>query len=186
MSNETKPVGEQSIQEQYAEMGKLKAQSKKMSTKIKTHLKKHKVKYMVAGGVVVGTGLGVLGYKIYSDCKFDELKESVDSLTAEIGDIINSSSNTTGDISAAENAIIEVSMGNITNITQVVRSGHAGDVIKCVDTGEEWSSKNKAVKAIGVSWTTLLKHLNGEIEDINGNVYIKLGSFNADEQPIAS
>ena len=128
--------------------------------KVKGHFKRHRNVYIAGGvGLTVGLSLGIM----YGD----KVKSGLSVLNINIG---------------KDNSIVN----NITQITQVSRSGHAGNVIRCNETGEEWSSQNKALKALKISNTKLKKHLDGITTDIDGKTFTKLGSFNADEQPIVS
>lgn len=159
-------------------------EKKTVGQKVKGHFKKYKVKYVIAGGVVVGAGLGAFGYKLYSDRKFDEFKDRVDGLTVEIGDLINSSTNTTGDISAAENAVVNVSMGN--NILQIIkeanRRGHAGTIVTSLDDPDlVLYSYQEAADYFGVSKTTIANACKGKTALVKGHRLIKLGTLNADE-----
>lgn len=150
MSNETKPVGEQSIQEQYAEMGKLKAQSKKMSTKIKTHLKKHKEAYIV-GGVSLTVGVGV-GYFLHKHGYENDA-------------IVNN----------IQNVVSPVFNNTNTNTNTVNFGGYSRKLVKCVDTGQIWESVKDASAAAGVQPAVMSRHLNGHSNDIKGKLYEIIG-----------
>jgi len=64
-----------------------------------------------------------------------------------------------------------------TNIvtTQLVRRGHPGNIIKCVDTGEMFASQNRAAQATGIHPFELYRHLAGQIDTAGGMRFVKLG-----------
>lgn len=150
MSKETELTGGQSIQEQYAEMGRLKAQSKKMSTKIKTHLKKHKEAYIVGGvvGVVALSTGAYLGNK----------------------GIVN--------VQLFNSGTVNQQLHIDKSINILTRRGHAGNVVKCVETGEVFASQNRASIVYDIAPSELSKHLRGLSGDVNGLHFEKLDTFN--------
>lgn len=163
MSNETKPVGEQSIQEQYAEMGKLKAQSKKMSTKIKTHLKKHKEAYIVGGiGVTVGVGVGYyVRHRLNVDVDFPE----------DIMNVRNSTKMTNASLVSYKPNVTST-VNNVTNIFN--KLGHPGNKIMCNETKELFDSQTQAVKNMGLNPSKLSNHLNGKKATVDGYTFTRM------------
>lgn len=161
MSNETKLVGGQSIQEQYAEMGKLKAQSKKMSTKIKTHLKKHKEAYIV-GGVGLTVGVGV-GYYLHS-----RLGVEVPTVSMDVINTVAPKSTIVGRDNTINNDIDITN--NITNVVNM--GGHVRKIVKRVSDGKLFGSVKEAANDAGVLQPVMSKHLNGKCEHIMGEQYV--------------
>lgn len=64
-----------------------------------------------------------------------------------------------------------------TNIvtTELVRRGHPGFLIKCLETGETFASKTRACDVMNVNHAELNKHLNGAIEAVKGLHFENLG-----------
>ena len=57
----------------------------------------------------------------------------------------------------------------------VQNSGYTHKIVKCLETGEIWESVKAAAEALGVSPSTMSKHLNGHKDHISGMSFIILG-----------
>lgn len=53
-------------------------------------------------------------------------------------------------------------------ITQLVRRGHPGNVVRCVETGEEFASQSRAAELLGISRQAIGECLKGKREHIKG------------------
>lgn len=123
--------------------------------KVKAHIKRNKDKY-ITGGVclAVGATVGVV-------CS-DGIKSKVSSINVILG---------------KDNTI-----NNITIITQqLVRRGHAGNIIKCVETGEIFASQNRAAEALDLKPSKISEFLKGKRDHVNGYTFEKIGDFNSQE-----
>ena len=125
-------------------------EKKTVGQKVKGHFKKHKVKYIVGGTcAVVGVGVGIyLGNK----------------------GIINVQLVNTGEVTQVQN--IDKSINILS------RRGHAGDVIRCLETGETFASQKRAAEVYGVNQGDISKHLKGKKDSVKGMTFEKVGSFN--------
>jgi hypothetical protein len=88
--------------------------------------------------------------------------------------ITNAATNTIGDL--AENATVNIDQ-SMTTIIELVRRGHPGFKIQCVETGETFASIRRAAKVMGVNPGNLSKHLNGEIPHVGGHTFMNLGEM---------
>lgn len=70
-------------------------------------------------------------------------------------------------------------------IQQLIRRGHPGNIIKCVETGEVFASQNRAADALGVSKTALGKHLKGFADSANGYHFELIGEMPSAPIPAA-
>lgn len=124
-------------------------EKKTVGQKMKGHLKKHKGKYIVGGSLAVGVGVGVyLGNK----------------------GIINLQLVNTGAVT--QNQYIDKSINILS------RRGHAGNVVRCIETGETFASQNRAAELLGLSSTKLSRHINGKLENVEGLHFEKIDDFN--------
>ena len=125
-------------------------EEKTIGQKVKGHFKKHKVKYIVGGVCLVAGGtIGVyLGNK----------------------GIINVQLVNTGEVTQVQN--IDKSINILS------RRGHAGDVIRCLETGETFASQKRAAEVYGVNQGDISKHLKGKKDSVKGMTFEKVGSFN--------
>ena len=60
-------------------------------------------------------------------------------------------------------------------ITNLERRGHPGYLVRCLETGEVYSSINRAAKACSVNAGNLCRHLNGHLEHVKGLHFEKIG-----------
>lgn len=118
--------------------------------KIKDHLKRNKKLYFGLGiGVVIG-GVGV--YVGTTKIRVNVTEEAQSSLNyTDVKPLVNVNSPIT-----------------VNNITELVRRGHPGNVIKCLETGEVFASQNRASELLGINKDNLSKHLRGLRDDIGG------------------
>lgn len=128
--------------------------------KIKKHVKDQKTKYLVVGGVVVGAVVG--GTIVYFKLKVDGV------------DVINNATATVGDL--AENATVNIDQ-SMTTIIELVRRGHPGFKIQCVETGETFASVKRAADVLGIARTSLQRHLNGDLPNAGGHTFVNLGEM---------
>lgn len=126
--------------------------------KFKAHFKKHKFKYGVVIGLVVGGTVVYLFAKTRGGANVDVTNKQMVAVNSPI-------------------------TNNITNEYNLPnRRGHAGDIIKCVETGEVFASQRRAAEVMGVNRSELNKHINGLKEDVNGLHFEKKGDYNSDSQ----
>jgi hypothetical protein len=72
--------------------------------------------------------------------------------------------------------IINKIVGDHNSITTyLVRRGHPGFLIKCVETGEVFASQNRAAQVMGVSAQAIARHLKGENPHAGGFTFENLG-----------
>ena len=128
-------------------------EKKTVGQKVKGHFKKHKVKYIVGGTcLVVG---GAVGYYLGNK------------------GIINVQLVNTGSVTQVQN--IDKSINVLT------RRGHAGNVVRCVETGEVFASQNRACDLLGLNRADLSNHLNGLKDEVKGLHFEKIDSFNKED-----
>ena len=128
-------------------------EKKTVGQKVKVHFKKHKVKYIVGGAcLVVG---GAVGYYLGNK------------------GIINVQLVNTG--SVEQHQYIDKSINVLT------RRGHAGNVVRCVETGEMFASQNRAAQLLGLNKFELSKHVRGLQDDVEGLHFEKIDSFNKED-----
>lgn len=60
-------------------------------------------------------------------------------------------------------------------ITYLERRGHPGNIIRCKDTGEVWASQNRCADVMNISRTSLKRHLDGLVENVDGFRFEILG-----------
>ena len=129
--------------------------------KMKSHIKKHKTKYIVGGGITVGVGVGIyIGKRIGLEVDEESIKSKLELTNVAIGK----------DVSITN---------NITYITQLVKRGHAGNVLRCNETGELFASQNRAAEAMGIGKTKLSEYMNGKRTDVDGYTFENLGEMQA-------
>ena len=54
------------------------------------------------------------------------------------------------------------------SMTVLIRRGHPGNIIKCLETGELFASQNRAAAVNGLSASNLSQHLNGKQDAVSG------------------
>lgn len=64
---------------------------------------------------------------------------------------------------------------NLEQTTVLVRRGHPGNVVKCVETGELFASQNRAASALGIDAAGLSRHLQGKNPHVGGLTFENLG-----------
>lgn len=62
-----------------------------------------------------------------------------------------------------------------TSQTIMIRRGHPGNVVRCIQTGELFASQNRAAKVNDVNAGQLAQHLAGKFDSIKGLTFEKLG-----------
>lgn len=118
--------------------------------RIKAHLREHQTVYIVGGVLFVsGVAVGVI-------CS----SNSAQSVTTKVFGNWKSS--------VTVNNIIE---------QQLVRRGHPGFKIRCVQTGEEFASISRAAKMLDVSRKGIQDYLKGEASDVKGLTFQNLGEM---------
>ena len=85
--------------------------------------------------------------------------------------------------------IINVQLVNTGEVTQVqnidksinvlTRRGHAGNMVRCLETGEVFASQNRACDLLGLNRSDLSNHLNGVKDEVKGLHFEKIGDFNS-------
>lgn len=59
--------------------------------------------------------------------------------------------------------------------TTLIRRGHPGNIIKCIETGELFASQNRAADVMGISRSNLGKHLSGLRDNVGGFTFELIG-----------
>jgi len=67
--------------------------------------------------------------------------------------------------------------GKNTVITELVRRGHPGNAIRCIETGEIFASQNRCAEVLGLSRTSLYKYFKGLVNNVNGLTFENLGDI---------
>ena len=127
-----------------------------MNPKIKEHFKKHKTLYISIGCVAVGIGIAVLTGRIMKNLDQRELLvlPRRELLVPDVkGSIVNYGPN---------NGIV----GNVSYIS-ANRQGPPSWVIRCLETGQLYTSQNSAAEALGLNSPDISRHLNGLKEHVN-------------------
>ena len=116
---------------------------------IKTHLKNNRDKYLIGGGALaIGLTVGYFAHPASANQR------------AAVKQFIAWHSPTTI---------------NLEQTTTLVRRGHPGNIIKCVETGELFASQNRAADILGISKTSLSQHLKGKRPSVSGYTFENLG-----------
>lgn len=126
-------------------------EKKTVGQKVKGHFKKHKVKYIVGGAcLVVG---GAVGYYLGNK------------------GIINVQLVNTG--SVEQHLTIDKSINILT------RRGHAGNIVRCMETGETFASQNRAAQLLDINPSELSNHIRGNRDNAGGLHFEKIDDFNS-------
>ena len=121
---------------------------------VSNHFKRHKTLYLTGGVAIVA----VVGTTLYF--KKIVIPREIDThVSASIKNIVIGNHNTVHN----------------TQYTKVIRRGHPGFVVRCVETGELFASQNRAADLLGLDRTALSKHLNGKTEHLNGLHFERVG-----------
>lgn len=116
--------------------------------KAKQHIQDHKNVYLAAGGGLVVGGISVL------------LGTQDVSATIKTTTVLPWKSTVTH---------------NITQTTTLIRRGHPGYVIKCLETGELFASQGRTADVMGISAANLSQHLNGKYPHAGGFTFERMG-----------
>ena len=114
---------------------------------VKDHVKKHK-------GAYIGVGLGVLVGLVTGALATRQIK-------------ISQSANNVGFVWKPTN--------NLEQNILLVRRGHPGNIIKCLETGETFASQNRTAEAMGLNASELSEHVRGLRGDVGGYHFEKIG-----------
>ena len=118
-----------------------------MQKEIKEHFAKYRNVYITAGIVVLASV--VTGLTVYSVSKTDIKPVS-------IGDI-------------HENSNVAVNLGGTLNYTiKSSRKGPPSWVVRCLETGQLYSSQRQAANTLNLDKNNLSKHLNGLTDSVSG------------------
>jgi hypothetical protein len=60
-------------------------------------------------------------------------------------------------------------------IAQLIRRGHPGNIVKCIETGIPYASQNQAAQQNGIDPSIMSRHLNGHLENAGGKHFKLLG-----------
>jgi hypothetical protein len=82
-----------------------------------------------------------------------------------------------GQIAIIDSYKIQILSPTTNNIMQnmMERRGHPGFVVRCVETGEKFSSQNHAASEMNLSGPNLSQHLNGMRNQVGGFTFERLG-----------
>ena len=115
-----------------------------MNDKIKTHWEKYKQTYITVGvGVVVGVTIFIVARKTAPTLNIGK--------SAVVTDV--------------KQFVIK---GDLNYTITSNRQGSPSWVVRCIETGDVFSSQNEAAKTLGINTSILSKQLNGLTESING------------------
>ena len=83
----------------------------------------------------------------------------------------------TGGSNIARQIVIAGKTGNVTqNVTQVlVRRGHPGNIVRCIETGETFASQARAAAVNGIDPSIMSRHLKGTLATAKGLHFENLG-----------
>src|SRR6478735_9319706 len=101
--------------------------------RFKYHLQKNKKSYLIGAGSL---GVGVL----LGASRHAEVKQTIDSFNFKF---------------------FSPTTTTLEQTVLLVRRGHPGNVILCIETGEKFASQNRAAQALGISSSNLSQHLKG-------------------------
>ena len=118
--------------------------------KVKGHFNRNKGKYIIGGFcTVVGVGVGIyMGNK----------------------GMIN--------VQLVNTGVVEQNLTIDKSVNVLTRRGHAGNVVRCVETGETFASQNRAAQLLGLNKFEVSKHIRGLQDDVEGFHFEKIDSFN--------
>lgn len=133
---------------------------------IKKHVQDNK-KYYIIGGVVVGlAAAGAAGYILGTKTSPKDVENFVAPSIKQQGIVV-----------WRPEATLEVTIEAL---------GDPGNIIQDVTTGTIYASQNQAAKALGVTKSTMSRHINGELDFIAGeHQLVKLGKAFVPETPVA-
>jgi hypothetical protein len=129
--------------------------------KVKKHVKDHKVAYIVGGSIIVAG----ITYLIVRDITSSQhIKRGIPVL-AQRGIPVLDESVTNQPIQTA--VFGKAVMNNVSYIS-ANRQGPPSWVIRCVDTGDIFTSQAKAAIELGIPANELSRHLNGTLDNVRG------------------
>ena len=130
----------------------------KTGEKLKKHFRDNKKVYIAVGitAAVVGTGAYILYANHKASCGVAQ--QMVHDISAG------------GDVQIAGRDVVNVVEG-------LAKRGHAGNVVRCIETGEIFASQNRAASLFGGDSITMSQHLNGVLENFKGFHFERLGEF---------
>ena len=128
------------------------------TVKIRKHLRKHKEAYIVGG---VGLGLAYFTWYIMRD--HSRLISS--SVTGTAGHSVT----VTGKSVEFKNNTL-----NMVSYISAERSGPPSWVVRCIETGQVYTSQRAAALSMEISETNISKHLNGLQETAQGFTFERL------------
>jgi hypothetical protein len=125
---------------------------------VKAHIRTHRQKYIFAGSCVLSAAAGAGAMKVLGA----EQIAIVDSIKLTLLSWKSPTTNT---------------------ITQLlVRRGHPGNVVQCLETGEVFASQNAAAVSMGLNPGEVSKQVRGLIPDVRGHTFMMLGEAIAPSQ----
>lgn len=124
--------------------------------KIVSHFREHKQMHI---GVGVGLGVATLAGITYLIVR--------DRYEALVPDGAYGSKTADTSITMRPLSIFS-SQNNIVNVEARNGRGHPGYIVRCLETGDYFTSQREAAAALNVSETILSKHLSGKIQDAEG------------------
>ena len=130
--------------------------------RFKSHMKRNKQTYILSG---VGILLGVAGG--YTLAKVGEGSGDVFEIDLDAGQ--DAIASVYGDIDNSENHIQN------TTHNYGAYGGYQSKIVKNLDTGEIFESQKAAAESVGVDTRTMSKHLNGDTDHIDGQIFERIG-----------
>lgn len=121
--------------------------------KLKEHFKRHKNFYF---GLAIGIGVAGITYAIMKEKPIGLPSGSMPELPSGSGPSIF--------VSGDSNHLAPIITTNVYNKGR----GHPGYFVRCVESGEIFSSQKKAANFFGITESNLSSHLNGLFDDCNG------------------
>lgn len=130
---------------------------KEKVAKVKEHIKNNKHWYMAAGGALLGAGVAAAAMKT----------KQINSGDASGSDLIK-----VQPLALMAKQFVDV------DITQVIHRGNQGPpsyITRDKTTGDEWLSHRATCKARKIPDGLLASHLRGDVPDIDGHQYERVG-----------
>lgn len=138
----------------------------KKLTRVKTHFTNHKQLYV---GVVIGAGVAVLAGITYVIVRYNS------QLDQRVNHVLPRRVIHVPDVKAENSQVVNNygSMGNVSYISSN-RQGPPSWVIRCVETGDLYTSQNEAANEMDLSGSELSRHLNGVIDHVKGYTFERI------------
>lgn len=125
--------------------------------KIKQHLRDNKTHYIWGSVTVVVAGITCVIVK--GRCSSHRIDRGI-SVVADRGISV-----------IADRSVVK---DNVFHISKHSRRGAPSWIVRCVETGEVFSSQREAAEAMGLSQSEISKHLNGLMDHVRGFTFERI------------